>query len=317
MTKRERVQAGVTGGEADRVPYSFWYHFTWIEDKAGEEFIAAEIDFATRHDVDFLKVMHDAPYDMPDSLPAVERPSDWRRLEPLDVRKGEFGRHLEALKRIKAGLPDDRPMVDTVFHCFAYAQRIAADRPLVLQHLQEDPEAVAYGLQVIGETLKRWAKVTVQEEGVLDGIFLAINGISGEFTDPPTYERLMLPIDRECLQAGLDAGGWLNIAHLHGADLHFDLGITLPHNALSWSDRAFGPSLSEARAKTASCFIGGINEVTGDKVTPEEIRGEGRDALAQLGGKGLILTCGCAFPTPTPEKNLRAVREAALQGLAP
>ena len=312
MTKRERVRAVVSGREADRVPYSLWYHFTWIEDKTGEEFIQAEIDFATRHEVDFLKVMHDAPYDMPPSLPAIEHAAHWRLIEPLDVRQGHFGRHLEALKRIKAGLPDDRPIVDTVFHCFAYAQRIAASRPLVLQHLEEDPDAVQYGLEVIGETLKRWAKVTIEEEGVLDGVFLAINGISAEFTDAATYEQLMLPIDRDCLQAGLDAGGWLNIPHLHGEGVHFDLGLTLPHNAVSWSDRAFGPSLAEARAKTDSCLIGGINEVTGDQVTPDAIRAEGRDAIAQVNGRGLILTCGCAFPTPTPEENLRAVREAAV-----
>jgi uroporphyrinogen decarboxylase len=314
MTKRERIQAAVASADVDRLPYSFWYHFTWIEDKAGDEFIQAETDFATKYDTDFLKVMHDIPYDMPASLLEIEQPADWRRIEPLDVRLGNFGRHLEALKRIRAGLPDDRPLVDTVFHCFAYAQRIAAERPLVLQHLQEDPEAVAYGLKVIGETLKRWAKVCVQEEGVLDGIFLAINGISSEFTDADTYERLMMPIDRECLQAGIDAGGWFNIPHLHGSDIHFDLGIQLPHNALSWSDRAFGPSLTDARAKTASCFIGGVNEVTGDRVTPDEIKAQANDAIAQVHGKGLIVTCGCAFPTPTPEANLRAVREAVLAG---
>lgn len=312
MTKRERVRAAVAGEHLDRVPYSFWYHFTWIQDKAGDEFVEAEIDFATRYDVDFLKVMHDAPYDMPPSLPVIEHAAHWRLIEPLDVRQGNFGRHLEALRRIRSGLSDDRPMVDTVFHCFAYAQRIALDRSLVLEHLEEDPEAVQYGLQVIGETLKRWARVCIKEEGVLDGIFLAINGISGEFTDAGTYERLMLPIDREVMQAGMDAGGWLNIAHLHGSNTHFDLGLTLPHNALSWSDRAFGPSLAEARKKTGSCLVGGINEVTGDKATPDEIRAEGRDAIAQVGGRGLILACGCAFPTPTPEENLRAIREAAI-----
>ncbi|MGQ9729885.1 MAG: uroporphyrinogen decarboxylase family protein [Candidatus Zipacnadales bacterium] len=313
MTKRERIQGAVSGSEVDRVPYSFWYHFTWIEDKAGEEFIKAEIDFATRHEVDFLKVMHDIPYDMPDTLPVIEQPADWYRLGPLEVREGNFGRHLEALKRIKASLPDDRPIVDTVFHCFAYAQRIAAERPLVLEHLQQDWEAVEYGLRVIGETLKRWAKVTIEEEGVIDGIFLAINGISGEFTDADLYERLMMPIDCEVMQAGIDAGGWLNIAHLHGSDIHFDLGIQLPHNALSWSDRAFGPSLAEARAKTDACLIGGVNEVTGDQVAPQDIRQQVREAIQQLGGRRQIVSCGCAFPTPMPEENLKALREAVVE----
>jgi uroporphyrinogen decarboxylase len=204
--------------------------------------------------------------------------------------------------------------VDTTFHSFAFAQRISAERAIVCEHIKEDPDAVEAGLKTIGETLKNWAKVTIEEEGVLDGLFLAINGIGGEFTDAATYEKLMMPTDAAVLQACKDAGGWFNVAHLHGADLHFDLGIQLPFDVLSWSDRAFGPSLTEARAKTDACFVGGVNEVTGDAVTPDEIKAEAKDAIAQVGPKGLIVTCGCAFPTPTPEENLSAIREAILEG---
>jgi len=314
MTKRERIKAAVACDEVDRMPYSFWYHFTWIEDKAGDEFIQAEIDFARKYDIDFLKVMHDIDYDMPESMPTIQNVEDWRKLEPLDVRKGNFGRHLEALKRIKEGLGDDRPMVDTTFHCFAFAQRICADRPLVLQHLQEDPEAVAAGLETIGETLKNWGTVCIKEEGVLDGLFLAINGISGEFTDAATYESLLMPIDQDVLQTCIDAGGWLNVAHLHGEDVHFDLGITLPHDVLNWSDRAFGPPLSEGRAKTDSCIAGGIDETNADQVGPEDIKAQIKDAIGTMGTKGFVVTCGCAFPTPTPEENLNIIRETILEG---
>jgi len=313
MTKRERIKAAAACAEVDRMPYSFWYHFLDVEDKAGDEFIESEIAFATKYDVDFLKVMHDIPYDMPESMPVIEQVADWRRLEPLDVRTGNFGRHLEALRRIREGLPDDRPMVDTFFHCFAYAQRICTERPLVLEHLGEDPEAVRHGLKVIGETLQRFATACIGDGG-LDGIFLAINAISTEFMDEATYREVCMPVDREVLQAGIDAGGWFNVAHLHGLDIHFDTGMTLPHNVLNWSDRTTPPSLAEARQKTTSCLLGGINETNADQVTPDDIKAQVTDAIAQLDGKGLIVTCGCAVPTPTPEANLSAVREAILEG---
>ena len=123
-----------------------------------------------------------------------------------------------------------------------------------------------------------------------------------------------MPIDREVLQAGIDAGGWFNIAHLHGLDIHFDTGMTLPHDVLNWSDRTTPPSLAEARQKTDSCLLGGINETNADQVAPDDIKAQVTDAIAQLDGKGLIVTCGCAVPTPTPEANLSAVREAILEG---
>jgi len=311
MTKRERIQAAVAGEPVDRVPFSFWYHFLDVEDKAGEEFIASEIDFATKYDIDLLKVMHDIPYDMPESMPAIREPKDWRRLEPLDPRQGNFGRHLEALKRIRAGLPDDRPMVDTFFHCFAYGQRICTERPLAMQHLAEDPEAVAHGMTVIGETLKRFAQACF-EEGALDGIFLAINAISREFMDEATYSRHFRPVDEAVLASAM-RGGWLNVAHLHGLDIFFDLGAALPYNVLNWSDRTTPPSLAEARERVSSCIMGGINEVTAAQVTPEEIKAQVRDAIEQTGGRKFIVTCGCAVPTPTPEANLFAVKEAVLE----
>jgi uroporphyrinogen decarboxylase len=313
MTKRERIKAAVACGDVDRVPFSFWYHFLEVEDKAGEEFIGSEIAFAEKYDVDFLKVMHDIPYDMPPSMPVIREPADWRRLEPLDVRTGNFGRHLDALRRIREGLPDDRPMVDTFFHCFAYAQRICTERPLALQHLAEDPEAFGHGLTVIGETLKSFAAACI-EDGILDGIFLAINAIGSEFMDEATYREVCMPIDHDVLQTAIDAGGWFNVAHLHGLDIHFDAGMTLPHNVLNWSDRTTPPSLAEAREKTDSCLLGGINETNADRVTPEDIKAQVREAIAQLGGKGLVVTCGCAVPTPTPEANLFAVKEAILEG---
>ena len=308
MTKRERIKAAVAGEPVDRVPFSFWYHFLDVEDKAGEEFIAAEIAFATKYDVDFLKVMHDLPYDMPESMPVIREPGDWRRLEPLDPRQGNFGRHLEALRRIRAGLPDDRPMVDTFFHCFAYGQRLCPERPLVMEHLAKDPEAVAYGMTVIGETLKRFARACL-EEGVLDGIFLAINAISQDFMDEATYERIFRPVDEAVLAAAMK-DGWFNVAHLHGLSIFFDSGASLPHSVLNWSDRTTAPSLGEARKKISSCLMGGINEVTAAEVTPAGIKSEVRDAIEQTGGAKFIVTCGCAVPTPTPEANLFAVKEA-------
>ncbi len=64
MTKAERVQAALASEAVDRVPASFWYHFN-LPDPSGRSLADAELAFAKKYDLDFLKVMHDVPYDLP------------------------------------------------------------------------------------------------------------------------------------------------------------------------------------------------------------------------------------------------------------
>jgi uroporphyrinogen decarboxylase len=42
--------------------------------------------------------------------------------------------------------------------------------------------------------------------------------------------------------------------------------------------------------------------------TPEQVRAEAQAAIAQTGGRRLILGTGCVTPTTAPRANLRAAR---------
>ncbi len=46
--------------------------------------------------------------------------------------------------------------------------------------------------------------------------------------------------------------------------------------------------------------------------TPEDVRAEARDALAQTGGQRFILGTGCVTPVNTPWANIRAAREVVV-----
>ena len=127
---------------------------------------------------------------------------------------------------------------------------------------------------------------------------------------PERYRDQFLPLDRLVLSGAVD--GWCNIVHLHGEDLHWDTLSPLVEqaHAVSWSDRAAGPSLAEARATTGKCLVGGVNERLIGGYTPEQVRAEANDAVSQVGGRGIILAPGCAVPTETPPANLHAFKEA-------
>jgi uroporphyrinogen-III decarboxylase len=85
---------------------------------------------------------------------------------------------------------------------------------------------------------------------------------------------------------------------------------------LSWEDRVAGPSLAEVRQRDSRCLMGGVDHLAARTGSAEEVLGQGRDALAQMGGGrqgGFILAPGCTFPAGTPEANLRALA-GAVQG---
>ncbi len=306
MTKRERCLAAVRGEEVDRVPFSFWYHFRHLkDDPSGPEFVRCELEFAQKFDVDFLKVMHDIPYELPAGVERLERAADWKMLEPLPPDKGNYGRHFQALRAIREGLPDDRPMVDTFFDPFAYGRRISNNR--VLQHLYEDPDAVRQGLRAIAESIVSFGRFCV-EQGVLDGMFLAVTGATPDIMREEDFREVFLPLD-VWIGEEMAKVGTFNVVHLHGVNIFFEMLLEIPGDVINWSDRTTKPSLAEARKLTDRCLAGGINQVHTDIATPEEIRAEVRDAVAKAGRRKLIVACGCAMPTPTPEENLLAVKQ--------
>ncbi|HYO29013.1 MAG TPA: uroporphyrinogen decarboxylase family protein, partial [Thermomicrobiales bacterium] len=107
--------------------------------------------------------------------------------------------------------------------------------------------------------------------------------------------------------------GWLNILHVHGErDLMFDQVLDYPVSVLSWSDRLAGPSLREARMMTSKCLMGGWHEFGPLSNGPEDqIRAEAEDAIAQTGGRKLILANGCAVLDETDHQWLHVAREVA------
>ena len=106
-------------------------------------------------------------------------------------------------------------------------------------------------------------------------------------------------------------GLWLNMLHLHGKDVMFDLLADYPVQVVNWHDRETWPTLSGAQERFAGAVCGGLARwdvvVRG---TPEQVRAQAADALAQTEGRRFILGTGCVTPIVAPASNIRAVREA-------
>jgi uroporphyrinogen decarboxylase len=303
MKKRQRVEAALRGEPVDRVPCSLWYHFG-LQHMPGAVHAQAELDFFRAYDLDWLKVMNDYTYRLPDGMPAVQKPDDWRRLEPWRPAESGFAEQLEAMAMIRQGLGREAMSVDTVFNPWTTAVRMAT-LAVVLRHAREAPGDLLSGLGVIARTLADYAAESIARGA--DGIFMSVTP-DPSVLSPDEFERFVKPFDLQVFGAVRDAGRF-NVLHIHGMNPMFERLLDYPVHAINWSHRTTAPSLAEGRRLYAGCILGGIDESTYSRVTPPMIHAQVTDALATAGARKFMLTPGCSVPTDTAVRNLRALRD--------
>ena len=130
MRKPERVLAAIAAAPVDYPPFSAWYHFG-LQHLPGRALAEAELAFYRHFDPDFLKVMHDYPFPLPDGMTEVSRPEEWRRLTPLPGDHPAFREQLSALEAIGQGLKGEALFIDTVFSPWSTARRVRGQEGLL------------------------------------------------------------------------------------------------------------------------------------------------------------------------------------------
>jgi len=330
MTKIERVQAALSGRQVDRVPVGFWGH-NFLKEWTAEGLAEAMLDLHRWYDWDFMKVNPRASYFVEDwgaryqltgdphkgptfvDTP-IKRAGDWSRIEVLDPQKGVLGEHLKALRLIDQGLAGDAPFIQTIFSPLSVAKYLVGKKPeVILAHLREDPNALAYGLSVIAQTFAEYSRHCI--EAGASGIFFATTGwASADLLSEDDYIVYGKRYDLDVLEAVRDIGSF-HVLHNCGENIFFELLSYYPVHAINWATASPGnPSLHSALALTDKAVMGGVAEKTTLREgTPAEVAAEAREALRQTGGHRFLLSGGCSIPTDVPEANLWAAKAAVLQ----
>jgi len=299
------MQAAVDGRDVDRVPYVAWHHFHRTPPAGPDSDMAdEELRFYDSFKPDLLKVMHDIDYE---KIGDIFEPEDWRSIPVLDPDSGNYGLQLQTLRDIRRRLDPNVPMIDTVFSVYHYADKLSNGR--LLTHLRRDESAVNVGLAAITESLRRYARATL--EAGCEGVYYALSGASAEGASRDEYVTTFKKYDHVVLEGVIAAP--FNILHMHGYDgLYFDVVHDLPANAVCWSDRAGGPTLTEARRIHVGCVMGGINEKLFDQMTPAQITDQGQTSIAEAGRTYFILSPGCSVPDYCSVERLLAIRSAVM-----
>jgi uroporphyrinogen decarboxylase len=316
MNKLERIRAAIARQPTDRTPYAFWRHFPDV-DRNAAALAQSTMRFHERYGSDFLKVTPTGGYAvedwgcvesdevMPDghrpcARHAVTAPDDWKKIRPLPVESTGWGAHLETIIRCVVDRRVDCPTVPTVFSPLSLARKLSGDR--LNYDLKENPQAVTGALEAITETILTFMDACFREGA--EGIFYSVQAASTDFHTQEEYARFGEPYDRRILET-IRPRSRLTILHCHGDNLMFDRLAALPADAWNWDDRRAGPTLAAGQARVPGAVIGGLDQRTTLKDGPaERAQAEANDAVAQTGGRGLILGAGCVLYNNSSDRTL-------------
>ncbi len=322
MTKRERLEATIRREPTDRPPVALWRHFPG-DDQEAVELAASTVAFQRQYDFDFVKVTPASSFCVLDwgvedawlgneegtreyTHHPIRTPEQWYTLRRLEPEEGALGSQLRCLALIREQLGDEVPFIQTIFNPLSQAKNLVGRQDL-LGHLRQDPEAVRAGLEVITDATARFI-VAAREPGIA-GIFLAVQHASYDLMSESEYEEFGIPFDQRLLESA--SGLWLNVLHLHGKRVMFDLLTDYPVQVVNWHDRETPPSLREGQTQVRGAVLGGLRQWdTMLRGSPDDVRREAEDAIQQTGGQGVILGTGCVTPITAPWANLRAARDA-------
>ena len=292
----------------DHVPAAFFLHFDSAYHQ-GQSAIDKHLEFFRATGMDFVKIQYEQPF--PASTP-IRRPEDWAQV-PLCSE--EF---FEAPVHVVEGLVEaakaEALVIMTLYSPFMWAAHLAEEGTLT-RHLQENPEAVKKGLEIVTENVLTLVRAC-RRAGV-DGFYASSQG--GEafrFQDPSIFEQYIKPTD---LAVWNEISSCIfNILHIcdyeggyNDLTPFLDYPGHVVNSSLKIGDRPL--TLKDASQLFGRPFMGGMERkgvlATGDS---EAIRKTVTDLLAQTPER-FILAADCTVPSNTPLENLRTAIETAHQ----
>lgn len=305
-------------GTEGPAPAAFFLHFG-PQASEGRAAIQRHTEFFRATGMDFVKIQYER------TLPPhpIEKPSDWRHIPTLD--EVFFEPALNVVRGLVDELKREAPVVVTLysaFMCAGHVARNAGGAPVVARHLQEDPDAVAAGLEAVNSSLLKFVDACVRI-GV-DGFYHSTQGgESGRFSDRRLFTDYIQPFDLR-LMGEANSRCPFNILHIcdyHRSEVggYDDLTqfASYPGQIVNCSLETGSRTWTAAEVSRAfrRPFFGGMDRLgILARGSESEAREAARRALAQVSaGQSLpyLLGADCTVPADTPWGNLRAAIEEA------
>jgi len=289
------------------VPAAFFIHF----DKSfhfGSAAVEKHLEYLHATDMDFVKIQYERTFPL---LPAIKRPEDWRRMPSYKL--DFYAPVLEAVKGLVQAARKEALVLMTSYSPFMCAGH-SATLPLLTAHLQENPEAVKKGLEIITDSLLLFVKECIRL-GV-DGFYASTQGgEAGRFKDPHVFNNAVKPYDL-VLMNEMNRACPCNILHVcdyNGLYADFSPFFDYPGHLVNCNPQLTSKRLTwkEITLLFKRPCMGGMDRhgviVTGGKT---EIEKEVKRVLGEA-SRPFVLGADCTLPGNIPWENIRTAISAA------
>lgn len=289
------------------IPAAFFLHFDPIYHQ-GPGAVEKHLEYFHYTDMDFVKIQYERVFPV---VPDIQKPEDWKKMPfyGLDFYEPQL-RVVEGLvKAAKA----EAPVILTLYSPFMCAGNTIGEEKLA-RHIQENPEQVKAGMQIITDSLMGFVKECIRLG--LDGFYTSTQGgESGRLGSMALFDQCVRPYDL-ALMDEINRSCPFNILHVCDYRLPYETlapFVSYPGQIVNTSlELTSGPiSAQEVSNLFGRPFMGGLNRkgllAHG---TPQAIQQE-VNRILEAAPERFLLGADCTVPSDTPWENLRTAVAAA------
>ncbi len=331
MTKRERFLNVLANKPVDRVPVAFFHHFCdmneWfrgVENPAAfEKNVEGHRKSRAVFDPDVIKIMNDSLMIMPVDTSFVKKAADLRKIQApaMDSPYVQKTREL-TVRAMEIYAGSDAPIYATGFSPAMILRTslsgllpVSGKKPLLVQFLEEDPDSVMAGLDILAERVMEINEMLIKECGA-DGIYFSVNN-QAHYVPDDLYHKYISPSEKKVMNHAntLSSINLLHICGYHGKANNLELFTDYEAAGYNWAVHAEGISLSEGKKMFGGkAVFGGFEQDTVIYTgTREEVEEYTYKILDDAGQIGVMIGADCTVPTDIDDNRLEWVRQAAIK----
>lgn len=256
VNKRDRMMQWLAGKPAaGYTPAAFFLHFG-AEYKNGSAAARRHMEFFRQTDMDFVKIQFEQTYARQEFL---QKPADWAK---LTLRKLDFYEPLLAtVRELVKDSKRDSLILMTLYSPFMCAGHCAT-APLLVKHLEENPEAVKKGLEILTESQMLFVRACMKA-GV-DGFYMSTQGSEAKrFSSPKIFGEYIKPFDLVSMKEIQKACAFniLHVCDYVAPYANYDAVYDYPGHVINCNAKLTGRELSIAEVSKLfkRPFMGGMD----------------------------------------------------------
>ena len=307
MNKRENLLNLLNPNQPSAyVPAAFFIHFD-PEFHGGQPAVDKHMAFFRYTDMDLVKIQYEQKFP---HQPQITQPKDWGKM-PL-FKKDFYQPLLQAVKGLVAAAKDEAVVIVTLYSPFMCAGH--ASNGLLVEHLQQEPEQVKQGLEIVTDSLLGFVRECIKL-GV-DGFYASTQGGEQErFTNKELFLNYVKPFDLALMEE-MNHACPFNILHVCDYKFGYDdltPFLDYPGHIVNVNQQVGATTLAgqEVSEMFGRPFMGGLDRkgVIATGAEDEIVQGVNR-ALDAAPDK-FFLAADCTLPDDVSWDNIKTAIAAA------